>query len=291
MTDYRTAPSTPPTQEWTQTQQYDREQPGMKDRANESLEQGKEAAGDLASTVGDKAGDVKDVTVKQARDLVDEARTQLGAHAGEQHRNLVTNLRSLSSELGDMTNSAATPGVATSLVSQARGQVDTVADWLDQREPDQLVGELRRFARRRPGAFLVGALAAGVVAGRLTRGAIDAHSGDSDSGGPSASGPAPRATVPPIAQQQPGMAVVDGLQTDPSAPFVPAPHEHNDYRAAAGQPFDPPPAFDPGAYQPSHDRTTNPVPGFTEVSAYPSETGETRELRHEEWQHGGGAPR
>lgn len=287
MTDYRTDPSAQLTQDWTQ-HQHDDESAGVKDRANESLEQGKQAAGDLASTVGDKTADVKDVTVKQARDVLNEARNQLGAHAGEQHRNLVSNLRSLSSELQDMTQAGNTSGVATSLVSQARGHVDTAADWLDRREPDQLVDEVRRFARRRPGAFLVGALAAGVVAGRLTRGAIDAHS-DDNNGSSAASGP--QAVVPPIAGGQPGMADVGGLQTDPSAPFVPASSAGNDYRAAPGQPFDPSPALDPGTYQPSHDLSANPVPGFTDTGAYPAETAETRELRHEEWQHGGGSSR
>jgi hypothetical protein len=51
---------------------------------------------------------------------------------------------------------------------------------LEQREPGDLVAEVRRFAQRRPGAFLVGALLAGVAAGRLTRGVIAASSDKSD---------------------------------------------------------------------------------------------------------------
>lgn len=296
MTDYRTDPSAPPTQAWsdpTYDQQRYAEQPGVKDRAGESLDQGKQAAGDLAATVGEKAGDVKDVTAKQARDLMDEARSQLGQHAGEQHRNLVTNLRSLSTELHDMTSSSGTSGVATSLVSQARGHVDTVADWLDHREPDQLVGELRTFARRRPGMFLVGALAAGVVAGRLTRGAIDSRSDDTPAvGSTTPQGHAPQPTIPPIVGQQPGLTDV-GLQSDPSAPFVPAPSADTGYRAPAGQPFDPPAAYEPPAYQPSHDWSASPVPGFHDQPGYGQapEADETRELRHEEWHHGEGSAR
>ena len=42
--------------------------------------------------------------------------------------------------------------------------------------------EVRSFARRRPGTFLLAAAAAGLVAGRLTRGAVD-EKRDTSSGG------------------------------------------------------------------------------------------------------------
>ena len=56
-----------------------------------------------------------------------------------------------------------------------------VSHWLDNHEPSDLLDEVKRFARRRPGAFLALAAAAGVVAGRLTRGAVAANTSvDSD---------------------------------------------------------------------------------------------------------------
>ncbi len=78
-----------------------------------------------------------------------------------------------------MAGSSEQNGVASDLVGQAADRTHGVADWLDGRQPEDLLDELRRLARRRPGAFLIGALAAGVVAGRLTRGAVAAHSDDS----------------------------------------------------------------------------------------------------------------
>jgi hypothetical protein len=45
---------------------------------------------------------------------------------------------------------------------------------LDGREPQELLDDVRGFARRRPGTFLLGSLAAGVLVGRLLRGAKDA---------------------------------------------------------------------------------------------------------------------
>ena len=158
-------------------------QPSMSDRASGAMDQGRQAASDVASTAADKAREVQDETTRQARDLLGEARGHLRDQASEQHRNVVSTLRSLSSELANMHSDQ--PGLASELVTQARTRVEDVADWLDRRQPGDLVNELRTFARRRPGVFLLGAAVAGVAAGRVTRGAVAAHSDDSGSATPS----------------------------------------------------------------------------------------------------------
>lgn len=155
-------------------------QPSMTDRASEAADQGKQALRDVAGSAADRARDVKDETARQARDLLSEARGHLERQASEQHRNVVTGLRSLGDELGSM--HAEQPGLASELVSHARARVNDAADWFERREPGDLVGELRGFARRRPVTFLLGAAAAGIAVGRLTRGAVAAHSDDGGSG-------------------------------------------------------------------------------------------------------------
>ena len=161
--------------------------PSVKDKASESAEAGKQAAGQVAQQATDQAKDVAQEATQQARDLVGEARNQLSEQAGAQHRSLVTNLRSLADELSSMAQNSDSQGTATHLVSQAGDRAHSVASWLDQREPGDLLGEARSFAQRRPGTFLLGAVVAGVVAGRLTRGVVAAHSDDSSgiSGGTS----------------------------------------------------------------------------------------------------------
>ncbi len=155
-----------------------------KDKAMESAQAGKQAAGDVAQTAVNKAQDVVGEGKAQARDLVGEARDQLRGHAGEQQRNAVSSLRSFADELHSMARSGQQSdqqsGVATDLVSKTADRAHGAASWLDGREPEDLVDELRRFARRRPGAFLAGAVVAGVLAGRLTRGAVAAHTDDND---------------------------------------------------------------------------------------------------------------
>jgi hypothetical protein len=154
-------------------------EPSMKDKATETVDQGRQAAAQVAHTAADQALEVKEQAVRQARDLVGEVRQHLAGQVDSQHQNLVANLRSLSSELSAMVDGSDQAGMATELVTQARTRIDGAANWLDGREPGQLLDEVKSFARRRPGAFLVGALAAGVVAGRLTRGAVAAHTDDS----------------------------------------------------------------------------------------------------------------
>jgi len=165
------------------------EDASVKDKATQSAQVGKDAASDLASTAADKAQDVAQEAKYQARDLMGQARGQLRSQASDQHRNAVSNLRSLGDELDSMANStqySGKSGLATDLVSQAAGHAHGVADWLDGRNPEELLDEVRRFARRRPGAFLLGALAAGVVAGRLTRGVVAEHTDSGSDAGDSA---------------------------------------------------------------------------------------------------------
>jgi hypothetical protein len=72
-------------------------------------------------------------------------------------------------------------GTASELARQGATKAHDVASWLEGREPGDVVEELKRFARQRPGTFLALAAVAGLVAGRLTRGVKDAASGDDSS--------------------------------------------------------------------------------------------------------------
>jgi hypothetical protein len=195
--------------------------PSASERAGQATEQGKVAAGQVAQTATEHAHEVKDEAVRQARDLLDEARHEVSQQAGQQHRSLVVNLRSLSSELGAMKSHAGQTGVATDLAGQAQQRVAGLADWLEQREPGQVVDEVRDFARRRPATFLLGALAAGLVAGRLTRGAVEVHSNNDSA--PSS---------PPAQQAQPGYTPAHGATPTPAPPaYEPPTYEPPAYEA------------------------------------------------------------
>jgi hypothetical protein len=158
----------------------------MKDKASDTADAAKHAAAQVGQTATDKAKDVAGEAHRQARDLVGEARGQVNEQVNEQHRNLVDNLHSLADEFGKMASAPEQQGLASEIVGQAGDRARGAADWIGNRQPGDLVDEVRSFARRRPGAFLVGALVAGVAVGRLTRGVVAAHSdGSSSSSGSS----------------------------------------------------------------------------------------------------------
>ena len=123
------------------------------------------------SEVSNVAGEAKN----QARNLVDQTRSELRGQASNQQSQLASTLNSWASELGSMASKSEDSGPMTDLAQEAARRGGEIAHWLDTHEPADVLQEVKRFARRRPVAFLVLAAAAGVVAGRVTRGAVAAN--------------------------------------------------------------------------------------------------------------------
>jgi hypothetical protein len=63
----------------------------------------------------------------------------------------------------------------TDLINQASTKGNEIVRWLEDREPADVLADVRRFAARRPVMFLTLCGLAGVVAGRITRGAVAAN--------------------------------------------------------------------------------------------------------------------
>jgi hypothetical protein len=137
------------------------------------------AGGQVAQTTKEQAQNVVGEAKRQARDLVGEARTQVSSQAGGQKDRAVQGLHALGDELDRMTEQGGQSGVATEVARQVSTRVHDVARYLENREPEDLLDEVRAYARRRPVVFLTGAALAGVVAGRLTRGLASGGSGSS----------------------------------------------------------------------------------------------------------------
>jgi hypothetical protein len=149
-----------------------------------------QAGSQVASTAADQAKEVVQETQRQAKDLLDQGRSQLKEQTIAQQQKAAQGLTSLASEmrgLADGTSQGA-PGPARDLLQQAAGMVENFSAKLQNREPAQLLDEVRSFARRKPGTFLIGAALLGVAAGRLTRGVQAAHSGNGSSGAQGRSG-------------------------------------------------------------------------------------------------------
>lgn len=150
-----------------------------RDEAHEVGRTAVDAGRQVAGTAAEQAGNVAQEVKAQARDLVGEARGQVQDQARTGQQKAAEGVRSLSRELREMADGGQQSGTISEVARQAAGRVEGLATWLEDREPADLVEELRSFARRRPGAFLAGMAAAGVVVGRLTRGAVDSARADS----------------------------------------------------------------------------------------------------------------
>lgn len=151
------------------------------------------AAANVAGTAADQARNVVQETRRQAGDLLGETRSQAREQVSAQQRKAAENLHTLADQLNEMAAKSGDSGTAAQLAEEASNRVHGVASWLERREPAELLDEVRDFARRRPGTFLLGAALAGVLAGRMTRGVTAAarsgQPGPWQSGGASADAP------------------------------------------------------------------------------------------------------
>jgi uncharacterized phage infection (PIP) family protein YhgE len=144
-----------------------------------------QAGSQVASVATDQAKNVAQETQRQAKDLLQQGRSQVKDQVVTQQQKAGQGLSSLAQELRALADgsSQGAPGPARDLLQQASSSVESFASMLQNREPAELLDDVRRFARRKPGLFLLGAAAAGVLAGRLTSGVKAAHSDTSSTSG------------------------------------------------------------------------------------------------------------
>jgi hypothetical protein len=164
--------------------------------------QAKQAAGTAADESKRMAGvaqdEVKNVAAEaqsQLRSLLDDATSQVDEQSKAQKSRLAETVRTFGDDLESMRGEGQNGGIAAQVVQQVADQARGLAAHLDERDPSELLDDVRHFARRRPGTFLLGALAAGIVVGRVTRGAKAAQ-GQPDSGGVQPSQPRTVGTTP-----------------------------------------------------------------------------------------------
>ncbi len=139
-----------------------------------------EQATQVAGTAKDQALEVASEAKAQARDLAGELRGQVQQQAATQRDRLAQLLREFGDELEQMANNGGGSGVATEVVRQVSQRLRGVQGYVEGGSGTDVLQDVRSFARRRPGAFLLAAAAAGVLAGRATRGATAARKAESE---------------------------------------------------------------------------------------------------------------
>lgn len=176
----------------------DRTRDVAKDEATTVASDAKDSAQQVASTTKEQAAEVTQEARTQARALYDQTKGEIGQQATDQQARAASGLSTLADELSTMAERS-DGGMAADLARQAADRAHTASQWLEQREPGDVLAELTSFARRRPGAFLAGAAALGFVGGRLVRGLADDARDDSGDDGvpaPPSPGTAPTGAVP-----------------------------------------------------------------------------------------------
>lgn len=134
----------------------------------------RDEGGRVASVAKDEALNVAGEAKEQVANLLDQAIREVEQQGVAQRDRLVDTLRSFSDDLERMlAGQGAGDGLAADLARQAAERARSVTQSLQDKQPGEILDDVRGFARRRPTVFLAGALAAGVVVGRLARGAKD----------------------------------------------------------------------------------------------------------------------
>ncbi|MEU6078605.1 hypothetical protein [Micromonospora sp. NPDC047074] len=231
---------------------------GVREQARQVGSEARQAGGAVAGTAKEQSREVAGEAKRQARNLYGEARSQLASQTGEQQRRAAGGLRSLADEMRTMAEQGGQAGPVSELARQAADRVHGVAGWLEQREPGDIITEVRDYARRNPGTFLVGAAVLGVLAGRLTKN-ISAGDGQGANGRHGADYDPERTAViptPPTPRAVPD-AVPPGGYLDPTPGAYADPQATTSYADPAG-----------GVGQPLPPVTqTDPLPGVPSTGA------------------------
>lgn len=181
------------------------------DEAKSVAQDAKSSASDVAGTAQQQAGEVLQETTDQIKTLFNQLKGELGGQSSGQQQRLASGLSSLADELHGMSKNSDQSGIASDLAQQAAGRAREAAKWMESREPGDVVEEVKRFARQRPGAFLATAALVGLVAGRMTRGIADEARDDStDSPGQRGAGQNRYVAGQPQSHQPSGYSAVAG---------------------------------------------------------------------------------
>ncbi len=136
-----------------------------------------DSAQEVAGTAKQEAGRTSAEAQRQAKDLLRQGQSELNDQAGAQQERLAGGLRAISSELEQMVHGTEQEGMASHVVCWVAAMSDDAGQWLEQRDPGDVVTEGKHFARRRPGAFILAAAGLGLVVGRVAVDGIEQNVG------------------------------------------------------------------------------------------------------------------
>ncbi|MFN8040153.1 MAG: hypothetical protein U0Q07_13160 [Acidimicrobiales bacterium] len=161
----------------------------LTERAAGAVDQATSAVGATAATARDELDAVASEASQHAEQLVREARREVADEADRQVRRAAGNLHTVADDVTALAEGRPREGAAATTLARRGGeQLDRIATRLEHGGSQVLLSDVRRFARRRPGVFLVGALGAGFVVGRMLRNGAMAGANGNGNGSTSGNG-------------------------------------------------------------------------------------------------------
>jgi hypothetical protein len=133
------------------------------------------AGRNVASTARDEAANVVAEAGSQAKSMLGTFTDEVRSQGRTQQSRLAGAVHSVAQELGSMGAKSEQSGPVADLAQQASRKAGEVGRWLENKEPSEVLDDVRSFARRRPAMFLGLSALAGVIVGRLGRGAVAAN--------------------------------------------------------------------------------------------------------------------
>jgi hypothetical protein len=172
------------------------------DQAKEVAAAARSGAADTMSEVKDQAGEVLGQAKAQAQTVLQDAKREVHTQASHQTERATQGLRSLAEQVRALAEGRpGEAGIAGEYAQRLGQRVGEVADRMEHGGLDGMLDDARRFARRRPGTFLLSAAVVGFAAGRLLRaGASKEQADQSAAAMPAAS---PTSFVPGTAERLP----------------------------------------------------------------------------------------
>jgi hypothetical protein len=190
------------------------------------------AGKEVVSAVSERTAAVAGTAKQQLSSIVDQTKSELRTQAEGQGQQVIGSLHRLSDQVSALASGRPEEaGQVGALLEEGQQRLQSYLGSLELRGPQGMVDDVTRFARRRPGMFLLGAGVAGFAIGRLVRsaaaeqGSSQSSQGDTRWDSPSsgvtysASGPhatssmstpgyAPAATDMPLAERTPSGSVI-----------------------------------------------------------------------------------
>jgi hypothetical protein len=142
----------------------------MADQASDVASTAAQSGREVGSEAANQASEVMRQTKEQMHTLIDDTKQQIQTQAQQRGEQASQALHSFSDQLISLAEGRPEDaGRLPEYVREAESRVRDVASRLQTRGPEGVVSDLGDFARRRPGAFLLGAAFAGFMVGRVVR--------------------------------------------------------------------------------------------------------------------------